>query len=262
MLPAAPRAFAKPARSPADLLAHLTSRGLIVADSAAALRTLETVGYYRLLIYMRPLQVLPTKAFQAGVTFDDVVQLYDFDRHLRLHCRDAIEQAEVALRAAINNRLSVALGPHFYLNPRSFEQPARQREFLKKVLDARYLAIGHYYDRYDDPALPPIWAITEAVTFGTLSKLFADLTLPSRKLVARTFGYDEKVLVSWFRSLNDLRNKCAHHNRVWNANFAANQPSMAREIRQVFGLQPRTNLFYARAVVLAALLDAVGRSGT
>ena len=45
---------------------------------------------------------------------------------------------EVALRAAINNELSVAFGPHFYLNPRSFEQPARQREFLKKVLDARY----------------------------------------------------------------------------------------------------------------------------
>ena len=124
------------------------------------------------------------------------------------------------------------------------------------------LAIGHYYDRYDDPALPPIWAVTEAVTFGTLSKLFADLTLSNRKLVARTFGYDENVPVSWFRSLNDFRSKCAHHNRVWNANFASNQPMVARGVRQVFGPQPRTDLFYARAVILAALLDAVGRSGT
>lgn len=208
---------------------------------------------------MRPLQGLPSKSFRAGVDFDDVVRLYDFDRRLRLICLDAIEQAEVALRAAINNELAVALGPHFYLDGCAFERLSGQQVFLKKVLDAKYLAIAHYYERYDEPPRPPIWAVTEAVTFGTLSKLFADLTLANRKLVARSFGYDETVLVSWFRSLNDLRNKCAHHNRVWNANFGANQPRIAKHVRAAFGSNPRTDLFYARAVVLAALLDALGR---
>lgn len=256
---AAPRVYAKPARAPADLLAHLQGRGLAVPDPAQALRQLQTIGYYRLLIYMRPLQNLPAKTFKPGVTFADVVRLYDFDRRLRLICLDAIERIEVALRAAINNELAVALGPHFYLDRRAFEHPKGFGAFQGKVRDARYLAIDHYRQHYDHPPAPPIWAVTEAVTFGTLSRLFADLVRPHRRLVARAFGYDETILVSWFRSVNGLRNKCAHHNRTWNAHMLVDQPRLAKRIAAQFG--PSQDRFYARAVVLGALLDGIDQGG-
>ena len=252
-----PRVFAKPARTPEDLLAHLRARSLAVPDPGKALRQLRTIGYYRLLIYMRPLQDLPAKTFRPGVAFPDIVALYDFDRRLRLICLDAIERVEVALRAAINNELAVALGPHFYLDRRAFERPQGFEAFRKKVGEADYLAITHYRQRYDRPASPPIWAVTEAVTFGTLSRLFAVLVRPHRKMVARAFGHDETILVSWFRAVNDLRNKCAHHNRTWNANMAPYQPKVAKRLAAAFG--PSQDTFYARAVVLAALLDAVGQ---
>ena len=42
--------YTKPAMTPTDLLAHLQARGLTVNDQAAVLHSLETVGYYRLLI--------------------------------------------------------------------------------------------------------------------------------------------------------------------------------------------------------------------
>jgi abortive infection bacteriophage resistance protein len=45
--------------------------------------------------------------------------------------------------------------------------------------------------------------------FGDLSKLYSNLHVKNRKLIATTFGYDEGALSSWFRSLNLLRNKCA-----------------------------------------------------
>ncbi len=226
-------------------------------DPAQALRQLQTIGYYRLLIYMRPLQNLPIKTFKPGVTFVDVVRLYDFDRQLRLICLDAIERIEVALRAAINNELTVALGPHFYLDRGAFEHSKGFGAFQGKVRDARYLAIDHYHQRYDHPPDPPIWAVTEAVTFGTLSRLFADLVRPHRRLVARAFGYDETILVSWFRSINGLRNKCAHHNRTWNAYMLVDQPRIAKRIAAQFGSSQ--DRFYARAVVLGALLDEIGQ---
>jgi abortive infection bacteriophage resistance protein len=208
---------------------------------------------------MRPLQDLPAKTFKPGVTFADIVRLYDFDRQLRLLCLDAIERVEVALRAAINNELAVALGPHFYLDRCAFERVEGFKAFQRRAVEAEYLAITHYHQRYDRPAFPPIWAVTEAITFGTLSRLFADLSLPNRKMLARAFDYDEKILVSWFRSMNDLRNKCAHHNRTWNASMAPYQPKIAKRIATQFG--PRQDTFYARAVVLAALLDAIGQGG-
>jgi abortive infection bacteriophage resistance protein len=68
------------------------------------------------------------------------------------------------------------------------------------------------------------------------------------------FGYDEKVLASWFRSLNLLRNMCAHHNRLWNAPMNVDQPMRARKLVSELA---RTDLLYARTVVLGELLSIV-----
>jgi len=72
--------------------------------------------------------------------------------------------------------------------------------------------------------------------------------------VAECFGYDEKVLASWFRSLNLLRNMCAHHNRLWNAPMNVDQPMAARRLLPELS---RTDLFYARAVVLGELMRVI-----
>ncbi len=34
--------------------------------------------------------------------------------------------------------------------------------------------VVHYKSRYDDPPLPPIWAIVETMTLGTLSRWFSN----------------------------------------------------------------------------------------
>jgi len=248
------RLYPKPARTPADLLAHARARGLTVPDPAAALEVLTHVGYYRLLIYMRALQDPATKQFRPGAAFGDVLALYDFDRELRLLCLDAVERVEVALRAALNNEVAVAHGPHFYRDRRLFARVGTYHEFLQTAGAAKYLAVAHYKRRYDDPPTAPIWAVTEAITFGALSRLYSGLRLDVRKLVEPQFGYDETVLVSWFRTLTTLRNMCAHHNRLWNATLVVDQPKRAKAL--AVELTP-ADAFYARAVVLAALLREV-----
>ena len=86
--------FSKPALPPAALLAHLQAKGLVVSDALLAERALARIGYYRLLIYMRPLQLpaLPRR-FMPGTTFEQILALYDLDRELRLLCLDAIERS-------------------------------------------------------------------------------------------------------------------------------------------------------------------------
>lgn len=248
--------YRKPALSPADLLAHLQRRGLIVPDPVKALHALEYVGYYRLLIYMRPLQQPgPPKSFLPGVSFDDVLSLYEFDRELRLLCMDGIERIEVALRAAIVSQVAVPHGPHFYLDHRYFEKPDHFIDFFQAAAKARYLGIQHYRASYDDPPLAPVWAIMEALTYGQLSHLFSWLALPYRKQIALRFAFDESILISWFRSLNGLRNMCAHHNRLWNFHMVVDQPRAAKKLKAEFAT---TDRFYARAVVLSSLLDATG----
>jgi abortive infection bacteriophage resistance protein len=155
---------------------------LTVNDQLAALHSLQTVGYYRLLIYMRALQTMPGKTFIPGATFADIVTLYNFNRKLRVLCLDVIERIEVALRASIVNELAVAHGPHFYLDPRHFSTAESYRGFFSEGVQARYLAISHY-------------AICEAVTFGALSHLYSGPNVTNRKLVARPSGFQKPF---WF----------------------------------------------------------------
>jgi hypothetical protein len=83
--------------------------------------------------------------------------------------------------------------------------------------------------------------------------------LANRKMVARAFGYDQTVLVSWFRAVNDLRNKCAHHNRTWNANMAPYQPKAAKRIAAQFG--PSQDTRPGRGAGRPAHAIGQGRSG-
>jgi abortive infection bacteriophage resistance protein len=247
--------YTKPARDPAALIAHLTARGLTIPNVALATHALERIGYYRLLIYMRPLQDPTTKNFLAGTTFEQIVDLYNFDRELRLHCLDAIERIEVAVRSAVINELSVRYGAHFHLERRHFEDKDGYRGFMNESIKARYLGITHYYDNYNDPSIPPIWTILEGVTLGTLSRMFSQLHLTNRRLISQRFNYPEPTMVSWVRSLNNLRNACAHHNRLWNAVMQVDQPMKHKSLRGEWGTNQ--NRFYARAVVMVALLHRI-----
>ena len=245
--------YLKPALSESDILAHLIGRGLAVPDRQKALSALSRIGYFRLQIYMRPLQD-GNKQFLPGTDFSNILSLYEFDRELRLLCLDAIERIEVALRASIGNRLAMGHGPHFYLESRHFESDGAHRDFLSKVLSAKYLAISHYYKRYNSPSLPTIWACLEALTFGTISKHFSTLHINNRKQISKDFNQDEKILISWFRSINMIRNMCAHHNRLWNAKLVVDEPSRAKKIKHEMGAP---SSFASRAAVLVTLLQAV-----
>lgn len=251
--------YTKPALSSPALLAHVSSRGLCVPDPAAALHALDYIGYYRLLVYMRPFQrpdaVTGVRRFVPGTTFGDVLGLYDFDRSLRLLCLSAVERIEVALRAAIVSQVAVTEGPHFYLDPDHFERVDAFVDFFQTTRrEERNLAVKHYRKTYCEPEMPPIWASTEALTFGALSRLYSGLALRHRKAVATRFGFDESVLSSWFRSLSLVRNLSAHHSRLWNAPMHVDQPIAAKRLRHE--MIP-TDRLYARLVVLAVLAEVI-----
>jgi abortive infection bacteriophage resistance protein len=258
--------YSKPALPPTDLLRHLVDRGLTVEDRANALHALEYVGYYRLLIYMRAVQGPPAgtqpppaeKWFNPGTTFAQILELYEFDRRLRLLCMDAIERVEVAVRSAINNRVATVLGPHFYEDPQHFRATFDHGVLLADFDRAKSLGITHYKNTYQMPARPPIWVALEASDFGALSRLVSGLLRTNQDLVAYpVFRLPAAVLVSWLRTMVTLRNICAHHGRLWNATLNANQPLRAHQYASHLA---QGNTAYARLVVLAILLDAVDQN--
>lgn len=220
--------FDKRALSIDEHIGMLRARGLIISDDSSAKHYLNNISYYRLSAYTRPFYVphQPVHTFRQGTCFDDVLQLYIFDRELRLLLLDVIERLEVALRAQLANRLAQEYGPHGYLDPAIFDTRYNHAWLVQKLQpDGKTPAVepflAHYNEKYTAaPKQPPIWMAVELLTFKEVSILFSHLRLATdTQPIESHFGWKYTVLKSWFRSISDLRNLCAHHARVWNREF-------------------------------------------
>jgi abortive infection bacteriophage resistance protein len=79
--------------------------------------------------------------------------------------------------------------------------------------------VRHYVSKYTSETELPLWMAVELMTFGAMYTLFRGLPTRTKKDVARAYGVHAPVLASWLRSLNQVRNICAHHSRLWNRDF-------------------------------------------
>ena len=256
--------YTKPALSAERHLKVLEKRGLQIPDSDKALHYLKYIGYYRLTGYCLPFQGRAPEDhfFLEGTSFDDVLNLYVFDRELRIYVLDAMERIELAFRTVISNTMSLAYGPHWYLNEDHFgkryggkaSQTYDHAKLLKTITKADSISLRHYRKKYTDPIEPPSWIMIESLSFGGCSILFAHLRKAHVKLISKAFDLDPTLLVSWIQGLVLLRNLCAHHGRIWNRKFS-HRPSTHGEIPEVLLENiDRDNRFYVYASLIIYFL--------
>ena len=182
---------------------------------------LSHVNFYRMRGYWEPFidGTIPGNRhrFQAGTTFDDVVERYNFDRQLRALLLDAFNHIEVSVRTRWTYHLAYSQGggSSAHLNPSLFSK-AYHDNLLS--LHNSYRRHGQRTHRYDFVNCP-IWAIVEAMSFRQLSEWLRDTIAQVRQQVARTYGLDERILLPLLRHLVPIRNICAHHERLWDRDF-------------------------------------------
>ena len=205
-----------------DQVNLLKNRGLHIPDEIRAARYLQNISYYRLSGYMYPFLSDPKNhLYKAGASFEDVLDLYRFDREFRILVFSAIEKIEIALRTQTVNQFSIALkDPFWYTDAKYFYDPVKHTAFLNNLSvnasRSNYIFIRHFFDTYTDP-FPPIWIIFEILSMGQFSILYSNSKKsPPRKAVADYFGLKETVFTTWLHTLVYVRNICAHHVRLWN----------------------------------------------
>jgi abortive infection bacteriophage resistance protein len=228
--------YSKQATTVDDQLRLMASRGLVIKDETRLQRELLTIGYYRLSGYWLHFEEPATngqtrsKRFKSGTRHEEVIDLYIFDRKLRLRIMEAIERLEVAVRASWTYRLSLASGSHAHLDSTNFRDRAKHADRLQRLTDAVGKSseqfIRHYTGKYTNPKEPPIWAVTEVLTIGELSRWY-DLTA-SRQVradIAADLGISStQDLSSILQVLSFVRNVCAHHGRLWNRHTTKRLP--------------------------------------
>jgi abortive infection bacteriophage resistance protein len=224
-------------------IALLKSRGMSISDEAKAKDYLQRIGYYRLSGYWYPFRQTESKKssdgtivhtvidqFRNNAEFKNAVDLYVFDKKLRLLFLDALERIEIALRVDVAANLG-RLDPFAHRNPAllhgNFTKKINPRtgqsdyadwlsRFDKLASYSKEEFILHYKQTYSSPL--PIWIAVELWDFGMLSKFLSGMRHDDlASIAARYIIPRPELLTSWMRSMNFVRNTCAHHSRLCRA---------------------------------------------
>jgi abortive infection bacteriophage resistance protein len=259
--------FDKPALSLPQQLDLLIRRGMTVRDRDRALHALSHISYYRLRAYWLSEEIPTTTsgdhAFRRGVDFDNILDLYSFDRKLRLLVMDAIERVEVSLRTRWAYILGTQYGAHAYEDPALFRSADLHRKCLasldSELNRSHETFIRHYRKTYTDPRRPPLWVVCEVLSFGQLSMWFANIARGAdRQRMADAYGVDEQIIKSFAHHLTYVRNVCAHHSRLWNREMtiAAKLARKPNRLRDAFN-PGSANRIYNTLVLLAHFVNRV-----
>ena len=128
------KSFNKPAKTFAEQIELLKARGMQFANEQDAQFYLEQINYYRLGAYWLPFeQTHSPHCFKPDTSFEQVLELYVFDRELRLLILDAIERLEVAVRTRFAYELAHRHGCHAYLQGQYFKPTFRWQSLLESL---------------------------------------------------------------------------------------------------------------------------------
>lgn len=259
----------KPAKSYVEQLQIFKNRGLLVADDARALHCLAHHNYFRLSAYRFPLTVQGNPdQFLPGTTFDDLWNLYHFDRTLRQFVAEAVKRVEISVRSRWAYVLAHLHGPQAYEHATIFYHPQRHTDALAR-LDTELARshedfIPHYKNKYKMNR-PPVWAACEVMSFGLLSRFYENIKRNSeRKQISTTYGLSPETLESLLQHCAYIRNLCAHHSRLWNRRFTITlqlpQSSPPAVIPNLNPAQDR--LIYNTLVMLVHMLAVIEPAST
>jgi abortive infection bacteriophage resistance protein len=262
----------KPSLSVSEQIALLASRGLILDDVPSVTQFLTANNYYRFSGYARSFQHAPHRGddrFLSGTTFEEIRAVYDADEALRASLTRSLATVELLLRTHFARAVADDHGPYHRFLERSFYTDVGPGEptavvCVRDILRSRDRHILRYRDQDGDRVdlqRLPVWSAVEAWSFGTLSKAIergargtmADVIASSVGVARGGFAYRVRTLVY-------LRNRCAHHSRLWHHSVldAGPTPNNVRSKAKRLAGQ-----FEPRSVVdvIASLDDLVVRSG-
>ena len=210
--------YTKTYSSPAQLVTLLQSRGLHVENVARTENYLRHIGYYRFSAYLYPLLTTPKEnhVFKPGATFNHALDMYRFDRHLRLLMFNEIEKIEIAVRSAIVNITSRETGNPFWMT---------------------------------DPTC-------EILPLGVLTRIYDNIRSNQiRKKIAQEFSLGVPVFNSWMTIITVARNNSGHHARVWNRTFALRVLTQRRMARPWIAIPVNQKKAYFSLCIIKYFLD-------
>lgn len=215
-----------------EQIENLKQLNLQIDNEALAAQFLNHVSYFRF-IKAYSLGLKPRNGCYSGsVSFEHLVDLYEFNTEFRQLLFPQIEKIEITLRCRLSNYFCVTYGVLGYQDPQNFSSSVFHHSFMQEAQNEinrnrRAPFIKNFQENYEDSAIP-FYALVEIFSFGTLSKFFKNLKNPDKKAIASTYQAAFPYFESWIESISYVRNICAHYGRLYNTKLKK-KPKLYKE---------------------------------
>lgn len=206
---------------------HLKSINLAIGDQEYAEMFLNSVSYYRLIkAYGRDFKN-HGEQFRKGVTFEQIAGVYRFNDYIRGLLIPPLEGIEISLRCKIANQFCTNYGVFKYDSKDCFEvsTPEEESDFLElqgkikqTIINGADNPIVQHFNKWHHGKIP-LYALVEILSFGVLVKFYKIMKKEDRQAIAGLHGLDEFHFGTWLPCFLELRNRCAHYDRIYGKKF-------------------------------------------
>lgn len=214
----------------------LISRGLSIPNRGKAAEFLYENNYYRVSGYSLTLR--KHDHFYPSVNFQNIVDIYEFDYHLRHILLKYLDKIEVKVKSIYAHEFTKRYPPTAYRDGRLFYDSARHHDIMKKSEELKQRRRAHeaYLKHFLDDRKEeiPLWAYVDVLTISDVSILYAISPREVQKAVAQAFGLSasaERLMAHFMHRMTIIRNLCAHSSRLYNRLFEQ-KPKLSKKERE------------------------------
>ena len=208
-----------------EQLAILRAKGLIINNEEYAKDVLLMENYfflngYRYIFFKSSKE----KKFIKGTTFEELYQMFLFDRSLRNILFKNLLIVENNIKSIISYQLSKKYGykEKDYLNSSNFTTDNKEQRRVNDVLNkmrrqirvngSKHTATLHYINNY---GYVPLWILVKVLSFGLINELYGILKPEDQLALSEYYNIDVENLEVYLALLSNYRNLCAHEDIVY-----------------------------------------------
>lgn len=200
-------------------------KGLIISDKLYACNHLQKIGYFALVSgYKHIFKDPASQKYTYGVTLEEIITFYQFDEALRALFLKHILHIEREMKSLLSYYFCEKYGESqdAYLDVNNYNYTGKTKFNVNKMIQilqdmvnrkSNYAYINHARNIYGNI---PLWVLTNALTFGTISKMYQFSKHNIQSQICKNFPYiNEKELHQLLTIVAKCRNVCAHNERLF-----------------------------------------------
>lgn len=204
----------------------LKNKNLDIKDLLNAKLLLTNNNYYYLINGYKDLFLDKNKkkeTFLKGTNLEEIYNLYEFDRKIRVIFLEYILLIERKIDTYIAYEFSKNYGYKNYLIPNNFNYINKNKELIDKFLNDINLEISHQYKNSNKMIVHyiytynyiPLWVLVRVLSFGKVSKFYSFMKDKEQNDISRKFNIQSKALKTFLINLGNIRNICAHDEKLY-----------------------------------------------